>query len=110
MTAVQEDTFPLYKESITFNFLTFIAGIIAVETANAFAKEILVCKQLLLQHNRTTCCAKLHEIARHIRSRESVLFPPSKEEKNLDIIRPKSALIFSADPLGACFPGQACEH
>lgn len=83
------------------------------DTANALAKEISAYKQLLLQHNLNTCCAELHEIARHIWSRESVLFPPSKEEKekkNQHIIRPKSALIFSADPLGVCFPGQACEH
>lgn len=33
-----------------------------------------------------------------------------RKEKNQHIIRPKSALIFSADPLGVCFPGQACEH
>lgn len=45
------------------------------------AKEASVCKQSLVQHNLNTCCAELHEIARHIRSRESVLFPPSKEEK-----------------------------
>lgn len=75
----------------------------------------LVCKQLLLRHNLNTCCAELHEIARHIWSRESVLFPPSKgrqkkKKKNRRIIGPKSALIFSADPLGACFPGRACEH
>lgn len=62
------------------DFMEIINYMTNMESANASAKEILVCRQLLLQHNLKTCCLKLREIARHIWWRESVLFPPSKEE------------------------------
>lgn len=62
------------------DFMEIINYMTNMESANASAKEILVCRQLLLQRNLKTCCLKLREIARHIWWRESVLFPPSKEE------------------------------
>lgn len=47
-------------------------------------KEPSVCKQYLLQYNLNTCCAKLHEIARHILVARKcfVSSPTEKKEKS----------------------------